>query len=415
LPRAKIPEMRALNPDLPALRALVGHRQFVPAHETLEAVQQRFHDLPQNFLAVLEGRSLLGLCSRRDLGTLLGSRYGFALHGRSPIAQHLTPNPLIIKSTDAIPGVLQAVATRRDEHFYDDVLLVDGRGDFLGLIHVRDLVRLQTSLLTDNLEEMKARNRQMEDDLQLARQVQLALLPRTWPVCRAPDGTRLGFAQLFKPAGGVSGDFFDVIPVSDTAAGLIVCDVMGHGVRSAFVTAIVRTMLEELRRTAAGPADLLRRLNHDLTGLLRRAGDLIFVTAACVLVDLSAGLVRYAHAGHPPPLHWSRRRQTVEALPDLARIGGPALGLEEDFAYAEAWIPVEAGDRLLLYTDGVTEASNSEGAEFGFQGLSRALREHAAVPWESVPAGLHATAVEFAGHEALDDDVCLVGCEVAGA
>ena len=405
--------------ESPSLRSLVGHRDFVRGDESLEAVQQRFAAGRHDFLAVLDDRRLLGLCARRDIGTLLGARYGFALYARAAVRDHLTPGAIQIRADDPLTKVLQTIAARRDEHFYDDVLLVDAAGDFLGLVYVRDLVRLQTGLLVGNIAELEARqaeiaakNRQMEDDLRMAREVQVAMLPREFPACRAPSGATLGFAHLYEPAGGVGGDFFDVFPVSATAAGIIICDVMGHGVRSALITAMVRTMLEELRPHAADPAALLTRLNAGLTRLLQRTGDMIFVTAAYAVIDAAGRKLTYAQAGHPTPLHWNVRQDRVTPLPEGERIGGPALGLMEDSVYEATQLPLEEGDRVLFFTDGIFEADNGQGEEFGQERLAGAWRSLADRELSLALAGLKAAAGGFAAGKPFADDVCLVACEL---
>jgi len=382
--------------EAPRLRALIGHREFVRGDETLEAVHQRFAAGRHDFLAVLDGRQLLGLCARRDIGTLLGARYGFALYARAAVRDHLTAGALQIRADDPLTEVLQAVSARQDEHFYDDVLLVDAAGDYLGLVHVRALVRLRTGLLVGNIAELEARqteiaakNRQMEDDLRMAREVQVAMLPREFPVCRTPHGATLGFAHLYEPAGGVGGDFFDVLPISATSAGIIICDVMGHGVRSALITAMVRTMIEELRPHAADPADLLTRLNANLTKLLQRTGDMIFVTAAYAVIDTASRQLRYAQAGHPTPLHWSTRSGGLVApLPRAETIGGPALGLLEDSTYEAMGLTLAEGDRVLFFTDGIFEADNAQGEEFGVERLAEVFGTKSAVPLGEALAGL---------------------------
>jgi serine phosphatase RsbU (regulator of sigma subunit) len=409
------------RPEPSSLRALVGHREFVHGDDSLEKVHQRFAAGRQDFMAVLDGHGLLGLCARRDIGTLLGARYGFALYARAGVREHLTSDAIRVSVDDRLTELLPAIAGRRDEHFYDDVLLVDAAGDFLGLIHVRDLVRLQTTMLLGNIAELEARqaeiaakNRQMEDDLRMAREVQVAMLPREFPACRAGSGLALHFSHLYEPAGGVGGDFFDVLPVSDTAAGVIICDVMGHGVRSALITAMVRTMIEELRPHAGDPAGLLTRLNAHLTKLLQRTGDMIFVTAAYAVIDAANRRLSYAQAGHPTPLHRSARQGRVAPLPDAQRIGGSALGLLEDSVYEAAELTLDPGDLVLFFTDGIFEADNPQGEEFGVKRLAETWRAQAGVNPDAALTGLRAAVSGFAGGKPFADDVCLVACELRG-
>ena len=394
------------------LRALVGHREFVRAEDNLETVQQRFASGEHDFMAVLDGRTLIGLCSRRDLGDLLGSRYGFALHGRSLIRNQLTAGAIQVRVDDHLTKVLQAVSARRDEHFYDDVLLVDAAGDFLGLIPVRELVRLQTSLLMGNIAEIAAKNRQMEEDLRMAREVQVAMLPREFPACVAADGTSLQFAHRYEPAGGVGGDFFDVLPVSPTAAGIIVCDVMGHGVRAALISTMVRAMIEELRPHASDPAVMLSQMNAHLTQLLRRTGDMIFVTAVYAVVDAATHRFTYAQAGHPTPLQWSARSGLAAPFPGGDNVGGPALGLVEDHRYESASLELGIGDQLLFFTDGIVEAANEADEEFGLPRLAAALERAKRGNLGDRVGELRDEAARFAQGQGFGDDVCLVVCQL---
>ena len=407
------------SPEQNILRSLVGHREFVRGDETLEMVHQKFASGRHDFMAVLDGRTLLGLCARRDIGTLLGARFGFALYAREPVRQRLTSDAVRLAVDDPMTVVLQTISARRDEHFYDDLMLVDGAGDFLGLVYVRDLVRLQTNLLMGNIAELKAsqseiaaKHREMEDDLRMAREVQVAMLPREFPACRTGTGTALSFAHLYQPAGGVGGDFFDVLPVSDTAAGIIICDVMGHGVRSALITAMVRTTIEELRLHAADPAGLLTQLNAHLTRLLQRTGEMIFVTAAYAVIDAASRQCAYAQAGHPTPLHWNAGQSRGSALPGAGKIGGPALGLMEDSVYEAVTIPFGLGDRLLFFTDGIIEAGNAQEEEFGVERLAAALSARRGEGLNLVLASLKAEAEKFTGGQPFGDDVCLVACEL---
>ncbi|HET7536950.1 MAG TPA: PP2C family protein-serine/threonine phosphatase, partial [Candidatus Didemnitutus sp.] len=205
---------------------------------------------------------------------------------------------------------------------------------------------------------------------------------------------------------------FNVLPLGPTAAGIIICDVMGHGVRSALITAMVRAMIEELRPHAVDPARLLTELNAHLTRLLQRTGDMIFVTAAYGVVDAENGRLAYAQAGHPTPLRWNAREQVCAPLPDAARIGGPALGLMEDSSYAALELILGPGDRLLFFTDGIFEIEGADGEEFGVARLAAAMKAQARSELAAMLPGLKTVAAEYAGGRPFGDDVCLVACEM---
>jgi serine phosphatase RsbU (regulator of sigma subunit) len=399
------------------LRALVGHAHAVPSSATVEDAVALFERHRIDFLAVVDAGKWRGLCARRTLTATLGSRFGFALHARRPIAEHLLPAPLRVEPETGLTDVFKAVAARSEREFYDDVALVEWDGRFLGLISMQVLARLQTEFLLGNLarvdaarREIAEKNRQMEDDLRVAREVQFAMLPAGFAPLEF--GTRrLILAHRYQPAGGLSGDFFAVLRIAEGTLGVLICDVMGHGVRSALITAMVRAMLEQLRPVAADPGRLLSRLNRDLTRILRQAGGLIFVTAAYVVVDGEAGVLRYAQAGHPTPLQWDARLGRMRAIAVTREEAGPALGLVDDFDYlscAEAFAP---GDRVVLFTDGVCEAASVAGEEFGEANMAQSLTRRFAEPLDDWLGGLLQEASRFAGGR-FTDDVCLVGFEL---
>src|ERR1700678_1482587 len=163
-----------MNRDLPAsvgLRSLVGHRESVAGDTPLEEVHRRFAENRRDFIAVLDGPELLGVCARREIAMQLGARFGFALFARRPVREHLVAGALRISEATPLPEAFASVAARTDEHFYDDLLLVDEAGGFIGFIFVHALVRLQTELLLGNIsalersrQEVAEKNRAMEDD-----------------------------------------------------------------------------------------------------------------------------------------------------------------------------------------------------------------------------------------------------------
>jgi phosphoserine phosphatase RsbU/P len=370
--------------EIVELRALVGHAHSVPATATVETTLAAFARHGIEFIAVQEAGRLLGVCARRELTESLGSRFGFALNASRPVVEHLMAEPLRIETGSDLTEVFKAVAARSEREFYDDVLLVEWDNRYVGLIPMRTLARLQTELLLGNIarveesrREIATKNRQMEDDLCMAREVQLAMLPSAQPPLTWADKT-LQVASRFQAAGDMSGDFFSTLRLSDQRLGVLVCDVMGHGVRSALITAMVRAMLEGLRPIADDPALLLTHLNRDLTRLLRQAGGLIFVTAAYAVFDLAGEKLRYAQAGHPTPLRWDARIQAMRTIACTDEQAGPALGIMDDFEFVCGEEALAPGDRILLFTDGLTEAATTEGRNLA----SRALRRR----WRVAPA-----------------------------
>lgn len=271
--------------------------------------------------------------------------------------------------------------------------------------------------LADSAALLRRQHAQMETDLAMARVVQQALLPLdypTFPPGVPAEASRLRFAHRWIPTHQVAGDFFAVLPVSATVAGVFLCDVMGHGVRAALITTHLRGLLREQEALAGAPGALLTELNRHLQALLERVGETVFVTAAYVVMDAAAGELRFANAGHPAPLHLERRAGRVApcVLPDGP---GPALGLMPDFAYDTARRSCAAGDAVLLFTDGLYEAEGADGEQFGQKRLAAAVASRLSEPTARLLDGLLADvqAGRPAAAGPLPDDVCLVAAELA--
>src|ERR1019366_7340933 len=185
-----------------------------------------------------------------------------------------------------------------------------GAKDYLAKDHldVASLTRAITSAVerkrpeeqvASTTRELKARNDQMQADLFMASEIQQALLPQqhpTFPLGATPEQSALQFVSRYQPTGLVGGDFYDVGMVSNTQAGAFICDVMGHVVRAALVTAILRTLVEESQPLAADPGQFLTRINSRLLTILRQTRSPMFASAFYMVVDSTSGELRFANA-----------------------------------------------------------------------------------------------------------------------
>lgn len=268
-------------------------------------------------------------------------------------------------------------------------------------------------------EELRRKNRQMESELAMAREVQQALISQPYPVIPPsvpPEQTALRFCHRWIPSSSMAGDFFEIFPVSDTAVAVFVCDVMGHGVRAALITALVRGLIEELASVAADPGRFLTQLNRGLKAILERTSDVIFATASYLVVDVARAEVRYANASHPAPLYLQKHSGQVVAL-QTEEGPGPALGLLPDSTYDTAVRPLIEGDALLLFTDGMVEVEGPDGEEFGQARLQASVQAKLAQPLpelcDAVLVDLRRFKKPAAEGNGFADDVCIVGVEVA--
>jgi len=276
---------------------------------------------------------------------------------------------------------------------------------------------LRNALVQKQLAEEIARyDAQNRADLELARQLQHSLLPDAYPAF--PRSASIAescfrFSHRFYPATELAGDFFSILPLSDYCAGIFICDVMGHGVRSALVTAMVRALVDQTALAATGPGEFLGEMNRRLSALLKPAGGPMFATAAYLAVDALTRRVRYASAGHPPALHLRRTLGEVEPL-RVPPPPGPALGLFPNAAYATGEAPLAEGDVILLFTDGLYEVPGVDGLEeYGQERLVAAARHYRHLPPAELCDALIGSVRDFAGGTPFADDICLLSLEVA--
>lgn len=265
-------------------------------------------------------------------------------------------------------------------------------------------------------EQVEAYNAQLEADLEMARKLQRSLLPQHYPMFprSAREGeSLLRFAHRFSWTTQLGGDFFSVQPLSDTQAGVFICDVMGHGVRSALVTSMLRVLVGDLAAEAADPDRFLSTMNQRLTAMLKETGETLFATAFYMIADVQRGRLRYARAGHPPPLHLHRGGGTAEAL-SFPKSAGPALGLFPAADYITCECALAPGDVLLLFTDGLFEVTDPDGDDFGAERLLEAAKRRMQLPLGELLDGLIEEVRSFAEGEEFEDDACLLGMEVAG-
>ncbi len=291
-------------------------------------------------------------------------------------------------------------------------------GDLVGMVFSLldiSILKQTQKKLEEYADQLRERNREMENDLSMARDIQQAFLPRRYP--EFPRGVAEGqsairFSHLYYPSGAVGGDFFDIIRVSDTQAGIFISDVMGHGARAALVVATLRGLIEQFSQVAHDPGVFLTQLNHTYASIFSQTGDLMFATALYLVVDVRTGRIVYTDAGHPYPVRLRRDTQEVEELAFDEGSKGPAIGLFDDSIYKNSECVLSLNDLLLFYTDGLSEA---KGPEMEFYESGQML-DVIRAQMQSSPAQLLNALVEnaqqYSARTDFDDDVCLLGLEM---
>jgi len=298
------------------------------------------------------------------------------------------------------------------------VPLRDGSGEIIGTCGIsRDVTEEhgQSEQLREYTEALADQQAQMDEELALAREVQQALLPQSYPVFprnSTEAASALHFSHRYLPEGRVGGDFFTINQISDTQAGVLICDVMGHGVHAALVTAVERVLVEEIHEFAGDPGAFLGELNRRLHHFFEALPTSLFVTALYLLIDTSTGMVRFANASHPQPLHVCRTQHTVRPMGDMMHHHPFALGVANDSVYVTEEDKLKAGDFLLLYTDGLCDLGEGRDMTPDDPQFLRLVQNCSRQRGEAFLDALLTQARQLSGQDHFLDDVCLVGVEI---
>jgi PAS domain S-box-containing protein len=277
-------------------------------------------------------------------------------------------------------------------------------------------IRRATGELSRSREELRTKNSLMEESLRTAREIQLTMLPQQYPTFPhrvAAEESAFQFVHRYEPAESVSGDFFSISAISDTEVGVFICDVTGHGVRAALVTAMIRALAEELKPLARDPGNFLRKLNFDLCSILKNTGSPMLTTGFYAVADCETSKMRYANAGHPKPLLVRRSLGQVEPLANVGR-SQPALGLFDDPPYQTSEITLNRGDFLMLFTDGLYEVQGQNEELYSQERLMLDVKSFLNHPPGILFDELLNVIRAFAVNGEFDDDVCLVGMDYVG-
>jgi PAS domain S-box-containing protein len=284
-------------------------------------------------------------------------------------------------------------------------MIRDGEGKPKYIIALHEDITERVKAETELREAHETLARQLlaiNQELEMARQIQLAILPSDTPRIHGLD-----ISARYIPMSAVAGDFYDFIVIDDKHVGILIADVSGHGLPSALVASMLQSALAAQSMHASNPAQVLSGLNRALCNKFRSH----FVTAAYLFLDMKDGIAKYAGAGHPPLLH---RHKMSGGATELEENGFP-LGVSCDARYSATTVTLEPGDRILLYTDGIVEAQNPSGDEFGMKRLTSILEETSAfTTCQVADAVLHQIArwTEQSPGEGQADDITLLAVDV---
>jgi phosphoserine phosphatase RsbU/P len=239
---------------------------------------------------------------------------------------------------------------------------------------------------------------EIQKELEIARRIQTDILPQAYPASE-----HFQVAARYVPMTSVAGDFYDFLIADQKHAGLLIADVSGHGVPAALIASMVKLAATSQRANFSDPAALLSGMNAVLCGNTQSQ----FVTAAYVHLDATSSTLRYSAAAHPPML-LLRAGKVVELTEN-----GLMLAAFSFATYSTVEHRIEPGDRIVLYTDGLLEAANTAGEEFGPQRLSALLQDGACLNTEAAADHILSSLKGWSRFQ--NDDLTVLICDYAGA
>lgn len=255
-----------------------------------------------------------------------------------------------IISNDEIIGVFDLESDRFNAYTEDDLQV-------LLLLTSQVAIIVEKAMLHEQLVEKK----RLEAQLEIAREVQLTLLPARHPQLEGFDISAFNFSTE-----GVSGDYYDFVRIYEDQLGLVIADVSGKGVPAALLMAFLRASLRAAIHTGYAPNISMAKVNYLLWESIENNQ---FVTAFYGVLDATNHTLAYTNAGHNPPLLMDK-----DGNGRFIERGGLPLGMFADARYYEYYLPIESGQTLVLYTDGATEAANGSSEEFGRERLEQSVR-----------------------------------------
>ncbi|HYV23756.1 MAG TPA: GAF domain-containing SpoIIE family protein phosphatase [Pyrinomonadaceae bacterium] len=286
-----------------------------------------------------------------------------------------------IISNEEVIGVFDLESDELDAYTNDDL-------EVLMLLASQVAIIIEKVMLHEQLIEKQ----RLQTQLEVARQVQLQLLPGRDPQIEGYDISAYNF-----PTEEVSGDYYDWVRVYDDQLGIVIADVSGKGVPAALLMAFLRASLRAATHIGYAPHISMSKVNYLLWESIERNQ---FVTAFHGILDATNHTLSYSNAGHSPAL-----LMKADGTSRFEERGGAPLGMFRDSRYYEYFETIESGEVLVLYTDGVTEAMNAAGEEYGRERLITAVRECRDQPARDMIDFMHRDLIAWTEGHGITDDV----------
>lgn len=378
------------NPDLsyntrvPVTDSL-GKREFhfkIPVQSNSQTIGYAYFGLKEKPLLSEIAQARRGLFVISFLGLVIGF-----------VAVFVLSNYFVKPIQKLTEGVM-----RIGEGNLDQTLPIDGADEFSEIARAFNDMTTKFKKAQENVVEQE----RMQKEMQVAQEIQHALLPRKFPDVEGYD-----ISTVYRAAKDVGGDYFDFVKIDDNILGVIVADVSGKGVPGSLVMTMIRTALRLESRENYSPTDILARVNRFVTDDVKRG---MFITIFFITLDSAKRTISYASAGHNPMILFRKESNSCYFLNTRGMPLGIALpdgvNFEESLDYDT--VKLKKDDMLLVYTDGITEAMNKTGDQYGNDRLIEFIKEHSELPPEEFTAKLDIDLQKFTGGAPQNDDITLV-------
>lgn len=247
--------------------------------------------------------------------------------------------------------------------------------------------------------ELFEKNMLIKSELEAAKKIQRFIVPSDFSFMEYPS-----VSGVYRPIEDIGGDFFDCYRIDEERSAFVIADVTGHGIPAALTMTMAKMLFSIYAPRFDSTNDLMREINRQLSGTLL---DTQYVTAFYFIYDGSSGKLAYSNAGHTRALFYRESKNQILALDSF----GWFLGISDDSRYEEKSVNVGSGDRLFIYTDGITEAKNSDGEYFGEVRLARFIRDNNSLRGEEFCAELTKNINSFTDKTPINDDIAFLNIE----
>lgn len=271
-----------------------------------------------------------------------------------------------------------------------------------GDLRLLSIIAAQSGQLIQNsqLQQEALEKKRMEQQLAMARAIQMSLLPKEVPKIKNVE-----ISNYFSPSDEVSGDYYDYFDLGKEKIGLVLADVSGHGAPAALLMTMVKGILHAINVHFESSNGVLSEMNSILGQIIPQD---MFVTMLFLVLDVKNRLLSYSNAGHNPLLFYDN----LSGSANMVELKGPALGISKTPVFNEKEISLNHGDLILIYTDGVTEACNQQGEMFEETRLAQAVEDVAVKEAGEIIEHVTKKLVEFTDQAPQGDDMAMIAIRV---